>query len=382
MSSRPSQIVYLGPFRLPDLNAAAQRVLANAKGLRQLGHDVVLAETGTVDGRGGPIERLPAVEGFTCYRLPMNQRPVLDSPQLSIRQIADLCDALDSPRAVIAYNYPAVALTRLSAYCRRRGIACGADVTEWYGTSHLASRAAQAMKWTDTTLRMKVVHRRLDALVVISRFLENTYHGRKVPCVVRIPPLVDADTPKWHRSPEEPLTSELRLVYAGSPSAEKERLDATVAAVVTASQSVPIHLDVVGVTSGQFQQIYPSVPLPSRELVTFHGRVSHEEALGWVAQADFSVIARDRSRVTDAGFPTKFVESITLGTPAVVTPHPDLTEILADGQMGTVVPLDGLDRTLVDLHTDRWREVDRKFFDHRRYQAEFSALSAGLGLPV
>ncbi len=35
-------IIYIGGFELPDKNAAAQRVVSNAKLLREVGYDVVL----------------------------------------------------------------------------------------------------------------------------------------------------------------------------------------------------------------------------------------------------------------------------------------------------------------------------------------------------
>ena len=37
------RVLYLGGFELPDKNAAAQRVLSNAKLLREMGHDVTFA---------------------------------------------------------------------------------------------------------------------------------------------------------------------------------------------------------------------------------------------------------------------------------------------------------------------------------------------------
>lgn len=374
------QILYVGPFRLPDRNAAAQRVMANAKALRLLGYDVVLAETGDSEGHGGPAQRLPDHEGFACFRLPMKEQPIVDHPQISIRQLQELLRTMENPRAVIAYNYPAVPLARLVLHCRRLGIGCAADVTEWYGNDHLSSVLAKSIKWADTVIRMRIIHRRLDALLVISRYLEEFYRRSPGPQVVRAPPLVDAHDEKWaQRTP--PYESEtLRLVFAGSTSAAKERLDRTVAAVVQAALTIPVHLDVVGVTAGQFEKLYPSTARPHPDLVTFHGRVSHQDALTWVAQADYSVIARDRSRVTDAGFPTKFVESITLGTPALVSPHPDMSTILTNGRNGATVPMDDLATELVRYHSNARIPVDRELFDIRGYEAAFAELADALRL--
>lgn len=378
-SDRP-QILYVGSFRLPDHNAAAQRVLGNAKALRLLGYDVVLAETGHIKGHGGLAQRLPDHEGFACYRLPMKEKPILDHPQFSVRQVKALLKAMENPRAVIAYNYPSVPLARLGVHCRRLGIACAADVTEWYGIGHLSSSLAKLVKWTDTEFRMRIIHRRLDAVMVISGYLEDFYLRRTGPRVVKIPPLVDVHDEKWAKQTPRDEFETLRLVYAGSASAEKERLDRTVTAVLAAALTIPVHLDVVGVTADQFKALYPSTARPDTDLVTFHGRVSHQEALAWVAQADYSVIARDRSRVTDAGFPTKFVESISLGTPALVSPHPDLSTLLTSGRNGAVVPMDDLATELVRYHSTPRIPVDLGLFDFRSYEAAFAELADALRL--
>lgn len=378
-SVRP-QILYVGRFRLPDCNAAAQRVLANAKGLRLLGYDVVLAEIGHSKGQGGPPQRLPDHEGFTCYRLPMKETSILDHSQLSVRQVKGLLRGMENPRAIIAYNYPAVPLARLGVLCRRLGIRCAADVTEWYGIGQFASGITKALKWIDTEVRMRIIHRRLDALVVISQFLEDFYRRTTGPRVIKVPPLVDARDGKWVRQTANDQFETLRLVYAGATSASKERLDLTVTAVVEAALTIPVHLDVVGVTADQFKALYPGTAPPDPKLVTFHGRVSHQEALAWVAKADYSVILRDRSRLTDAGFPTKFVESITLGTPALVSPHPDLSTLLCNGRNGVVVAGNDLAAELVGCHTSPRIPVERGLFDIRNYETAFVELAGALRL--
>lgn len=376
---RPT-ILYVGPFRLPDGNAAAQRVLANAKALRDLGCEVILAETGAADGKGGPIQKLEAHEGFSCYRLPMKHRSRLEHPQVAIGQITGLIDEVGAG-AVIAYNYPAAALSRLALVCHRRGMTCSADITEWYGTSHIASRFGRAVKAIDTGLRMRLIHKRLDALLVISTYLEEFYAASRGPVTVRIPPLVDTADVKWGVT-DRPLThGGLDLVFAGSIGADKERIDRLVDALPVVAKSRQIHLHVVGFTEEDYRRTYPEAEPPRPDLVTFHGRLPHAEALRRVAAADYSVIIRDRTRVTEAGFPTKFVESITLGTPSLVTPHPDLSRIIADGSSGLLIDPTDLVSTLESLADNDTPRVDRSMFDYRRHEGEFRRFLTGIGVP-
>lgn len=369
------QLLYVGFFRLPDLNAAAQRVMANAKALRLLGYDVVLAEVGTQEGGGGPIHRLPNFEGFECYRLPMKQKNRLEHPRTSIYQVRQLMNQLENLRGVIAYNYPAIPLAKLALYCRNRDIFCAADVTEWYGTNELKFGFGRILKWIDTSLRMRLIHKRLDALIVISKYLEDFYTTSKRPVVIRIPPLVDVTDTKWQISSAASDVSTLKLIYAGSPSASKERLDLAVIAVSEAAKKISVHLEVVGITESQFREIYS---LPAEEwigAVKFHGKVSHQHALRMVSSADFSIIIRERSRLTDAGFPTKFVESISLGTPVLTTDHPDLSLIINGGDGGLVVALDELEEQILGLKNSKSVHIDSSMFDISRFENEFVAFS-------
>jgi hypothetical protein len=46
--------------------------------------------------------------------------------------------------------------------------------------------------------------------------------------------------------------------------------------------------------------------------------------------ADYSIFIRDKTRVTMAGFPTKFVESITCSTSVITSDVSDLRDYLSD----------------------------------------------------
>ncbi len=378
---RRPQLLYVGFFRLPDRNASAHRVLANAKGLRAAGMDVILAEVGDDNGRAGPPERLPDCEGFAHYRLPMKEYPVLDHPRLSTRQVIKLLATLGNPRAIMAYNYPAIPLAQLVLYCHRAGITCAADITEWYGVRELTLGIPKLLKWADTSLRMRVIHPRMDVLVVISKWLEDFYSERNHGILMRIPPLVDSSDSKWHQDSEVTTPGSLRLAYAGSPSRDKERLDLVIAAVIEAARTSKIVLHVIGLSEHQFKCMYAwQGELPS-DIITFHGRLSHQESLRWVGACDYTIIIRDQSRLVNAGFPTKFVESITLGTPVLVTSHPDLSEFLSEGRNGRVTDADSLSEDLRRLRSQLAPPVSRRLFDVSRYDAVFHELARALRGP-
>lgn len=53
------------------------------------------------------------------------------------------------------------------------------------------------------------------------------------------------------------------------------------------------------------------------EKVYFHGRKRHSEIISYIKFSDFTIFLRDVDRVTLAGFPTKFSESLCCNTPVI-----------------------------------------------------------------
>ena len=97
------KILYIGGFELPDKNAAAQRVMANAKLLGEMGFDVSFI------GISNDIVNAPhIVDGFASNPVPY---PI--GTKQWIYQITTFVDTkviLDKkPDYVILYNFPSIA---------------------------------------------------------------------------------------------------------------------------------------------------------------------------------------------------------------------------------------------------------------------------------
>ncbi len=362
------RVLYIGGFELPDQNAAAHRVIANAKLLSALGYETVF-----LHHKRGAAASLREYAGFLCHEFPeVPGRAALVRALWDITTVVSVIEQRGDIGMLIAYNYPGIALARLKSYCRKHGIQCVADVTDWYG-SRDRSLAYKIVKGADTLLRMRVVHKRLDGLIVISRFLEEYY--RRSTTTVSIPPLYDAEDERWLPLQESSDRKGTRLVYAGSPSNEKERLDVLVSAVIQVGRRHPVSLDVVGITEEQFRRMYRTsgaIAEPGKQFgeaaIAFHGRLSHEAALAFVKRADYTVVVREPNRVTMAGFPTKFVESIACGTPVIASPSSNLAEYLTEGRNGHLVGLDELATHLERIVSqDPPPPVDRSSFDYHTY---------------
>lgn len=355
LSSEVETILYVGGFALPDENAAAQRVVANAKLFSEIGYNVAFINY----AKSSDAPQKKRYFDFECFECPEAEWRV--ASRLDVDRIEEILEMRPDITTVVAYNYPAVALARLIRLCRRRKVTCIGDVTEWYRARDVAFPNT-LLKYIDTTIRMRFLHPRMDGLIVISEYLKN-YYGARVPTIL-LPPLVDILDEKW--LPLPPVShKDFRLVYAGKPSKTKERLDLIAKAVVSLPEAVDIRLDIVGVTADEFKQIYGYAIDDKR--VVFHGRISHNKAIEYVKQANYSVIIRDDNRVTRAGFPTKFAESVSCGTPVICNDNSDLKEWIDKFACGIVTSRNRLAKDIESASNRVSDSFNRNVFDFRNY---------------
>ena len=348
-------ILYVGGFVLPNGNAAAQRVMANAKLFSSIGYGVVFINYSKAISE----PRKTIYCGFECFEFPKMGRSLFSN--LEVNRIADILEVRRDICLIIAYNYPAPFLARLIRVCRRRKVLCVGDVTEWYRARDVAFPKS-LLKFIDTTVRMRILQPHMDGLIVISNYLKK-YYDACVPTIL-LPPLVDISEEKW-MLPVSSSCEDYRLVYAGKPSKTKERLDLITKAVVSLPDTMTVRLEIVGVTSDEFAQIYGYAVNDDR--VVFHGRVSHEEALSYVKQADYSVIIRDDNRVTRAGFPTKFVESVSCGTPVICNDNSDLKQWVEKSKCGFVIAEESLTKGIQLAISEEPPNFMRDIFDFHRF---------------
>jgi len=357
MTPRPPSlrrtIIYVGQFEFPDRNAAAQRSLANAMILREIGYRVVLfglsrdlpakARARQVDYPGVPFE---------CWELPY---PVSKFAWLrriaGIRDITRMIEAhhADDLAAIICYDYPAVAQARLAGYVRKRGAVALGEAAEWYAVSRMRS-AATVVKNIDRPMRMRWVNPRMDGVITASAFLSEFYRRAGVP-VVELPTLLPDDLAVDTIGDATPDGQPKRLFFAGtgfipsivaqSVEGLKDRLDKVVAALYVArGLGADFTFDIYGVTRADYLAIVPSQASILDELkdrVVFRGRQPRELVRARLAEADYSIFLRKPNVVTLAGFPTKFAESVHFGTPVITNAVGSVVSYHVEGKTGRYI---------------------------------------------
>ena len=379
------KVLYVGGFELPDKNAAAHRVISIGKIFRELKYDVYyIGVSKYLENRNSNIRDTQNVfNGFTYYSYPYPGKNTQWIKYLCSIPYIDLIEDI-KPDIIVAYNFPSIALNKLRKYCKRHSIKIIADITEWYQAE--GSIFFRIIKNIDTFLRMRVIHKKMDGLIPISKYLHN-YYRQYSNNIIEIPPLVDLSDEKWDNfgcntiSPDAPI----QLIYAGSPGG-KDQLLKIILALKEIRHKVIINFTIIGISKEQFKLKYDDINAEMMSyldsFVVFIEHLPHLDVINHIKHSDFTIFIRPETLVNTAGFPTKFVESISSGTPVITNLSSNLTEYLKDGINGFILNIDNDKKFISSLSRaflctkeqittlkDNCRKI--KSFDYREYLESF-----------
>lgn len=330
----------MGPFLFPWGQPGSRRVYGIARSLADGGHDVVVGcgsaeprELTCIGDSGG--EGSISYIGL-CELPPSGEWAISKLAQLIFYQGARTVDWLDAqpikPSHIVLYGGYAQYMFRLLPWCRQNAVPLVIDVVEWYDHRHMQGGFLGPFH-ISAKLALRLQFPKSDGIIAISSYLADYYRSRGCP-VVRIPPTLDEDEVEVRLPPVARTSQELTLVYAGTPG-KKDLLENVIRGVMMANpEGERIRLLVLGPTVEQLRSLREGKALPS--FVQVLGRVPQQDVGKIVQESDFSVLLREPLRYAQAGFPTKFVESIANGTPVIANITSDLGEYLHDSVEGLV----------------------------------------------
>lgn len=377
------KVLYVGGFELPDLNAAAHRVLANGKILKKLGYEVFFM--GISHNKECNIDVLKTIE-FKNYGIDYKVKYPNSKIQWfnylsKISNIVHIIE-LNNINIIIAYNYPALSLYKLFRYCKKNNIKLISDCTEWYVAE--GNIFFKTIKGLDSYFRMRIIHPKLDGLILISKYLYN-YYSKKNKNIILVPPLVDLEDLKWKQINEKEK-SVCSFIYAGSPDGKtKDHLGKIISAFIDLKKD--FNFNILGITIEEYNEIWKETPIPFslKENIKFHGRVSNKEVIKRLKESDYSIFIREDNLVTKAGFPTKFVEAISAGTPVLSNKCSNIDDYLINGVNGffiDIADVNTIARSLnIAIDCGRNKIVEMKLncikynrFNYLEYKTEFISL--------
>lgn len=340
------KLLYTGAFRFLNKDAAGKRVLANGMAFRDLGFDVHFSGWESNDISVRNDER--KFKGFSYCSL--NELDEKKSSNIFSRvykfifrgnkTIYWLENNIDNFDVIVVYNPPSVFSLKLLLYCKRKKIKLILDSTEWYEGSHLVGGKFGLVS-IENFIRMHVVYKFFKNKIVISEYLYDFYHNSKV---MKIPPLLPMK--KVNITKKSFDATNINVIYAGSPGKKDDifsfimllprlnlELDANVRLTLVGPdiELISKSLDCLGVDFPVLEQY-----------LDIKGFVPHSDVECLYKSADFSIIFRDDKRFAWAGFPTKFVESISNGVPVISNKVGDIVNYLSNGDVGHLIEVDNL----------------------------------------
>lgn len=341
------RVLYTGAFRFPDGDAAARRVLGVSRLFARLGWKVTFAGW----ERARTADSHYCHEGHDCYSQAefreggegLLRRAVgfLTRGQKTLRWLARN-SGFD---VVVAYNPPALFALGLLVLGRTRGFRVVLDSTEWYEGAHLPGGQfgpASLENW----VRMHLVYRLFDHAIFISHFLDQ--HYRVSNSVVLRPLLAEAGGSQPVHSPPR---DSLCFVYAGDAGRKDLLLPfLRVLPAIGREFGVPVRFCVAGPEPGEVVSLLREAGLADNEpsfRVICLGRVPFDRVLGLYAESHFSVLLRESRRYAWAGFPTKAVESWSMGCPVIANPVGDFGAMVSHMKNSILVDPERLEPDLI-----------------------------------
>lgn len=330
-------IAYVGPFNFPWGQAGSRRVYGNAKSFMELGYDVLVCTeseqnhiiayehnkiantTLSYIGLASREQNNPLVLKALHYLLKWGKQTVkwLDQQQ-------------QKPQYVVVYGGYTAYAYHLQRWCKVNNIPIIIDLVEWYSPDQLGGRFSPF--YLSANIAFHYLYPKFDGIIAISRFLENNFLN-KAPVIV-VPPTYSFDD-NTNVDLMASIGKNLKLIYAGTPGT-KDILDVVIQAILDLNQEgYQITLTLLGPSVQLVKQIANLETLP-QEIIAL-GKVEQNEVKHYLQSADFSILIRPLLRFTNAGFPTKFVESLSACLPVIANISSDLDEYLFDGKNGFIL---------------------------------------------
>ncbi len=335
-------VACVGPFLFPWGEASSRRVYGLVASLAAAGYDVVVAS-----GAPDPltVTPLPGFDGpGSVSYIGLAEKPppdaglVASSMQMLLRWGQRTVRWLDAqptrPTHVLAHGGHAQYMIHLQRWCRRNDVPLIADVVDWNNGRYVRGGFFGPLH-ASMKLALRYHYPRCDGIIAISSYLEAHYRRTGKP-VLRVPPTFDVKNLTVDARQTANGSSGLTLIYAGNPYRNKKDHLATIIEAVrrVGRDGASIELRIYGPTLDEVRHLLDGRSLPSG--VRCLGRLPQPEVANALQEADFSVLVRRPERATDAGFSTKFCESLAGGTPVIANLTSDLGKYLHHNLEGLV----------------------------------------------
>lgn len=356
-------VLFLGNFNILDLNAAGRRVLGVGDIFKELGYQPVFVGVNKA-ADSNVLNTLTVNNGYYVFSLKASLS-TLDwiKVKKTYYDYLRVIDKVGLENISYIYIYGSPVLSFVISYifkiAHKNNIPVIGDCVDWIESTG-GGIVKNLVKYIDTNYQKRYLYNKTDGMIVISSYLEEYYANHKKKTAL-VPPVGDFKPTKY--TLEE--RNYFRLVYAGIPfptvagiekGKMKDRLDIIInIAVELNKKGTDTVLDIYGISKENYLISVPEhggLLEDFADKIHFNGIKNNEEIKKEIISADATVLIRDETLVTKAGFPTKVAESLCLGTPVIANAVGDIDDYLKDGYNGLIVenePNKAADRIIKDF---------------------------------
>ena len=373
----PKTIVYIGSFLAPLDDAIAKRAVGIGMIFQMLGYsfrmigeskEVLLGKISNERDYGGmtycTLHR--AVNATEHFRYSKDIKQI-KRKLIEWRKREKIC------AVILCGTKCALMANGIVNFCKMQKIPLIVDSMDWLN-SHTGNTIFDLVKNIDTWVEINYVNKRANGVICISRYLSDYYSKSGLRTIV-IPPVSPYKKTKLNIQNSIP-----QIVYAGvpcrldqplvDPNDAKDRLDIIIEILFRLyKKRIPFIFYVFGLTKEQYDLAFPKQKQMVQELVqsravTFFGRVKDNVVREYVEKSDYTILLRNRNRISQAGFSTKLSESIAIGTPVITNDTSDILIYVQDNYDAIIVDIDKIDEIERRIEMSLCDEVNLKRLKH------------------
>ena len=264
---------------------------------------------------------------------------------------------------------------KLLKLCKKKGIKLILEQCEWYDPSSFGM-GEYDIRYIRFNQNIKRYYKEADYIISISRLLDDYYKGIGAKSI-RIPSIADViNKPRNYDIDNE----RIKLVFTGNTSNSKELIMPVLEALKDYKDRIELHI--YGSSMEGLRKHINNEELLNElsDCLYAHGIIKQKEVERVLLNSDYQIFIRPNRRSSDAGFPTKLCESMSVGTPCITNDTGDISLVLRDRKNGFVVKGNDVNAVretferIVKLDKDSYRQMRmiarsdaESFFDYRNY---------------
>lgn len=329
MEHKQNIVVFLTFNNFPNQDAGSVRLIALAKGLVSSGYYIkVISMAKKIMSDWETVE--PGIDHFSV-RANGGRIRSAKSYLFFNSSVNRLLSQMSGIKAIFVCNTMFYVLQ--NRQLKKLKVPLIYDSTEWYIAKEFR-QGILSLEYISNSIIVNGLGKPWK-VIAISQYLENKYKRKNLK-VIRVPAIIDLASMSKDLD-DYILNKKIQIIYAGSPG-KKDALGIILQGLSMTPENVKnnIEMKIIGISREQYQKINKNNFIPSN--VSFMGSIPREQVIEELQRADFSTFIRDNNlRFVKAGFPSKLVESMSLGIPVITNLTSDLHLYLENGINSVIV---------------------------------------------